>query len=348
MILAIILLVACGTQGDRIQQEDSGRSNMPVIDPITIRFGHVGPNDATDQIHYGALAFAQKVNELSGGVMSVHIYPASQLGTSVELAGMLQRGELHMADIENATLTGFVPETAWADLPYIIQSYEHAEAVFNARSEVSRWIRPLFADNGFRILGVYHAGFRHMMNNTRPIHHPNDMQGMIMRVMPSETMVQSMNAFGAEAVILSFGDPLMSAIIAGEIDGNEQPLSLVYSSRFFDVQRYLSLTGHFYNPRNYIFSETLWQQLTPAQQLIVIDAKEYALERMNAHHHASQARLLQSIRDNGMTVNEVNAMGLNAFQELGATIWPMSYEMIGSGNTARGSVIIDMILSYIP
>ena len=348
LLLTAMLSAACNSgsavKQPNIEQPDDFAANW-TIDPIVIRFGHVGVEDTADQLHYGATVFAQKIHELSDGAMRVEIFPSSQLGHTVEMIGMLQRGELHMADIENASLTGFVPEALWADLPYIIQSYEHAEAVFDAKSDVSRWIRPLFADNGFRILGVYHSGFRHMMNSIRPITHPDDMHDMTMRVMASEVMLSAMNAFGAEAVVVPFGEQLWEALTSGRVNGNEQPLNLVYSTRFFEIQNYLSLTGHFYNPRKYIFSEELWHSLTPAQQLVVLDATEYTIKRMNAHHHASQERLKQSISAEGMIINEVSEAGMRAFRERGATVWPIVYEAIG-GNEAQGKVILDMIVSY--
>jgi tripartite ATP-independent transporter DctP family solute receptor len=278
--------------------------------------------------------------------MEVRIYPASQLGNIYGIIEMLQRGELHMGDIENAPLTNVVPETVWIDLPYIIQSYDHAMEVLNARSDVSRWIRPLFAENGLRVLGVAHGGFRHMFNNTRPINHPNDMEGLTMRSMASPAMFQSMLAFGSQATLIPLAD-LHTALGRGEADGWENAFSLAYSMNFYEVQRYLSLTGHFYNPRNYIFSEALWQQMSPAQQLIVLDATEYATNRMNEHLFAVQAVLQQSLINNGMIINTPSTAGMNAFRNRGTTIvWPMFYEAIGSGCEARGRVIINMILSY--
>ena len=347
MFFAMMFMVACGTQGDggESQRVASERSNMPVVDPVTIRFGHAGADDPTDQTHYGALAFARMVSELSGGVMQVNVYPASVLGVDSVMLDMVQDGTLHMIDTANAHVTPFVPEAMWVDLPYIIQSYEHAEAVFDARSSVSRWIRPIFVENDFRFLGVYHTGFRHIMNNRNPINHPRDMEGLRMRVMNSAVMIATLEAFDTTVTTQAFAE-VYGLIEAGVIDGNEQPLGFVYSMNFFEVQPYLSMTGHFYNPRNYIFSEQLWQQLTSAQQLIIIEATEYAINRMNAHHHANQAIVMQNILATGMQVTHITDANMATFVEAGATVWPMFYEAIGSGNAARGSVILDMISSY--
>ena len=346
-VLVIVFFVSCGAQGGSVLAAESARSVMPVVDPITIRFGHVNVEDPNSQVHYGALAFANRVRELSGGIMQVQIYPAGQLGSSVDMGAQVQAGTLHIADLENASVTNFVPEAMWSDLPYIIQSYAHAEAVFGAQSSVSRWIRPLYVDNNFRLLGTYFTGFRHMMNNVNPIEHPSDMQGLVMRVMPSVVMMETLAAFGSVVVTTPFAE-VPGAIIAGDIHGNEQPLGNVYSSRFYEIQPYLSMTGHFFGPRHYVFSEILWQQLTPAQQLIIIDAAEYALNRKNAHHHATQAILMQSIIDAGMQVTHLTDENMAAFISAGATVWPMFFEPIGGGSASSGSVIIDMILSYIP
>jgi len=315
------------------------------IAPMTIRFGHAGPNDTTDQMQYGALAFAAKVNELSGGAMTVQVFPASQLGDTRTMIEMVQMGALHMGDFENAPMTGFVPETTWVDLPYIIRSYDHAYRIWQADSAVSQWIRPKFLERGIRVLGVAHAGMRHMMNNVRPITHPSDMEGLLIRVMESEVMMQTMNAFGATATPIPFAE-LYTALQLGTVDGNEQPFSFTISMRFYEVQRYYSLTGHFYLPRNYVFSEILWQQMTPEQQAVVDEAVGYTIARMNAFHFANQERLLQTIKDNGMVVNELGEEGMAAFWERGATVWPLFYSHIGSGDEARGREIVEMILSY--
>jgi len=349
LMLTTMLFSACVREGEVVGQELSQpeiSANGMAIDPITIRFGHTGPDDANDLIQYGAEAFASKVLELSRGTMEVRIYPAGQLGNIDNIIEMLQEGELHMGDIENAPLTSVVPETVWIDLPYVIQSYEHAQAVMDARSEVSRWIRPLFVDNGLRVLGNAHGGFRHMINNVRPINHPDDMNGLTMRSMASPAMYQSMVAFGSEPILIPLGT-LYEALRTGMADGWENAFSLVYSMRFYEVQRYLSLTGHFYNPRNYIFSEALWQEMTPAQQLVVLDATEYATDSMNQHLFAVQEVLFQNLVDNGMIVNELSSAEMDAFRSLGTTVvWPQFYEAIGSGSEAHGRVIIDMILSY--
>ncbi|MCL2616696.1 MAG: TRAP transporter substrate-binding protein DctP, partial [Defluviitaleaceae bacterium] len=155
LVLTTMFFSACGASGAALAaNQQPGQpeiSNTGVeINPMTIRFGHTGPNDSSDLIQHGAEAFARRVQELSDGAMRVQIYPASQLGNIDDIIEMLQQGQLHMGDIENAPLTSVVPETVWIDLPYIIQSYDHAMAVMDAGSEVSRWIRPLFVDNGLR------------------------------------------------------------------------------------------------------------------------------------------------------------------------------------------------------
>jgi len=343
----IVLLAACGAQSSAGQPAEVTRLATPIIDPVVIRFGHVGVNDPTVQTQYGALAFARRVSELSSGVMRVDVYPASELGSSVDMAHMLREGTLHMVDLENASATNFVPETMWADLPYIIQSYEHADAVFDARSSVSRWMRPLFVEQGLRILHVYPTGFRHMMNDTRPIAHPNDMEGLVMRVMPSEVMMETLAAFGSYVDTTGFAQ-VPDAIRAGLINGNEQPFGVIAGNRMWEFQPYLTLTGHFFAPRMYTFSETLWQELTPAQQLIVLEASEYATNLMAIHHHANQALLLQQLADEGMHITNLSATGMDAFVQAGATVWPMFFEAIGSGNAASGNVILDMVSSYIP
>ena len=350
VIFMFATLSACGTStsGDTTGQVLAQMDTSWAIAPMTIRFAHSGANDTTDHVHYGATTFANRVSELSGGAMQVQIYSIGQLGVVSEHITMLQRGELHMGLVENAPLTNIVPEAMWADLPYVVRCYDHALALLNAQSQVSRWIRPLFTDNGLRILGVAHGGFRHMMNNVRPITNPNDMDGLVIRVMNSDVMLETMRAFGAEAVTLPFGDVLRTALITGEVDGNEQPLNNVYVHSLYEVQRFLSLTGHFFDIRNFVFSENLWQQMTPAQQLVVLDATEYTVNRMNTRHQSQQEIVRRNITGQNMVINELSAWGLNAFRMQGQGVWEQFYSQIGSGNDIVGRAILEKILSYAP
>jgi len=277
--------------------------------------------------------------------MEVQVFPASQLGDTRTMIESVQMGTLHMGDFENAPMTGFVPETTWIDLPYIIHDYDHATRIWDADSGVSQWIRPIFLERNLRILGVAHAGMRHMMNNARPIYHPSDMEGLLIRVMESEVMIQSINAFGATATPIPFAE-LYTALQLGTVDGNEQPFSFALSMGFYEVQNYMSLTGHFYLPRNYVFSEILWQQMSPAQRAVVEEATAYTIGRMNDFHFANQERLVASLLENGLSINELSDEGLAAFRERGASVWPMFYGHIGSGDEARGREILDMIMSY--
>lgn len=341
LCLATALLAGCGSQ------PSSAPAAAPAAAPaeadssaaVVIKLGHIASADPADPQQVGAARFKETLEERSNGYYKVEVYPAGQLGDSRTMLEGIQMGTLEMMEIENGACGGFVPETMLWDLPFLFRDLEHAEKVF--AGELGDREKDLFLNIGVRILAFDHGGFRHFTNSRNPINTPEDMSGLKIRVMESEIMIATINGFGANAVPMAFSE-LYTALQQHTVDGQENPVSTIKTNHFEDVQKYLSLTGHFYFPRRYVISEAFFQQQSPENQALLTECALEAAKAQNEAYINSEASFIQQLKDGGMEVNEPDK---DAFIQLAQeNIWPQFYAKLGDGNEADGKALIQKVL----
>jgi tripartite ATP-independent transporter DctP family solute receptor len=165
--------------------------------------------------------------------------------------------------------------------------------------------KPLEA-KGIKLLGYMENGIRHMTNNTRPIKTPADMKGMKIRVMNNKVYVEMMKSLGASPTPMALAE-LYSAMQAGVVDGQENPSAHIFTKRFFEVQKYASLTGHAYAAEPVLISMATWKKLTPAQQTIVQEAANEAIAWQRKMSETEDSEFWDKIKKTGkMEVVEVD------------------------------------------
>lgn len=307
---------------------------------VNIKLAHNGNTNPDDPQNVGVDAFKEMVEERSNGSISVQIYPAGQLGDARTIVEGIQLGTIEMGDVENGPMGGFVPEAMLWDLPFIFRDIEHAHKVLDG--EIGQSVQEEYLEAGIRHLAYNDGGFRYFTNDQRPIHTMDDLEGLKIRVMESEVMVDTLNAFGASAVPMSFGE-LYTALQQGVVDGQENPMNLIYSQRFYEVQDYLSLSGHFYYPRQYIASNEWWQSLNDEHQEIIAEA---AIEASNIQRDSLadyEIEMRKVLEEHGMEINEVEKEAFieTAFEE----IYPSYYETLGSGDPEKGEDIVKAVMA---
>lgn len=306
---------------------------------VNIKMAHNGNTNPDDPQNVGVQAFKEMVEERSNGEISIQIYPAGQLGDARTIVEGIQLGTIEMADVENGPMGGFVPEAMLWDLPFIFRNIDHAHKILDG--EIGQTVQEKYQDVGIRHLAYNDGGFRYFTNDQRPINSMEDLEGLKIRVMESEVMIDTINAFGASAVPMSFGE-LYTALQQGVVDGQENPMNLIYSQRFYEVQDYLSLSEHFYYPRQYIASENWWQTLGEEHQEILALA---AVEASNIQRDALveyELEMRNVLEEKGMQINEVEK---DAFIEAAREkIYPSFYETLGGGDASRGEELIEAIM----
>jgi tripartite ATP-independent transporter DctP family solute receptor len=280
------------------------------------------------------------VEERTNGAIRVDIYPAAQLGDARTIVEGVQMGTIEMADIENGPMGRFVPEAMLWDLPFIFRDIDHAHNVLDG--DVGKYVQKKYDDVGIRHLAYNDGGFRYFTNNVRPIRNMDDLQGLKIRVMESKVMIDTINAFGASAVPMAFGE-LYTALQQGVVDGQENPMNLIYSQRFYEVQKYLSLSGHFYYPRQYITNLNWFNNLSEEHQKIIAEAAKEACDIQREELAKYEIEMKKVLQEKGMEINEVDKTKfIETSQE---KIYPAYYETIGGGDADYGKELVQRIVN---
>jgi tripartite ATP-independent transporter DctP family solute receptor len=197
------------------------------------------------------------------------------LGGEPIILAATRSGSLDAAVLTGGVVSAVVPELSVFDIPFLFRDEAHAKAVM--QGPIGAQIAAKFADKGLVLLALGKQGFRHMTNSKHPIRTPADVKGLTIRVIPNETYKMAFQALGANVVPMDF--PLVyGALKDGRLDGEENPLTTISTSRFFEVQKYLSMSGHFFAPMAFIANRAMFEQLDPADQQALIAAAKAGAE----------------------------------------------------------------------
>ena len=303
--------------------------------PIVIKFAHNGNTIPEDPQNIACTKFKEMVEKKSNGALKVQIYPAAQLGDARTIVEGVQMGTIEMADIENGPMGRFVPEAMLWDLPFIFRDISHAHKVLDG--DVGQAIQKKYEKVSIKHLAYNDGGMRYFTNKVRPIKSMADMKGLKIRVMESKVMIDTINAFGSSAVPMAFGE-LYTALQQGVVDGQENPLNLIFSQRFYEVQKFLSLSGHFYYPRQYIVSLNWWKGLSPEHQKILAESAKVACNIQREELAKYEIKMRKVLEEKGMKINEVDKTDfIKAAQE---KIYPAFYKTVGGGDEPFGKELV--------
>jgi len=224
--------------------------------PVTIRLGHVGfPGSIFDIM---SNKFAKDVNEALKGRVEVKVFHSSQLGSDEAMIKGIRVAAPEM--VAPSTVMSTVDQRFGVfEMPYLIVNRAHMKKVAEDKRVQKALFDPLPA-RGIRLLGVWENGFRHITNNRRPIKYPGDLNDIKLRVPGGVWRVKMFQAYGANPSPMPFSE-VYSALQQGVMDGQENPFPQIWSAKFHEVQKYLSLTGHVYTPAYLIVNEDFWRKL---------------------------------------------------------------------------------------
>jgi tripartite ATP-independent transporter DctP family solute receptor len=265
---------------------------------IELKFGHVG---APGSLFAASVdEFAARANEKLAGKAKVVTFGSSQLGKDKELLQKLKLGTVDFA-LPSTVMSTVADEFGLFEMPYLVKNRDHMGRI---EDEIF-WetIAPAAEGKGYKILAVWENGFRHITNNERPINIPADLEGIKLRTPKGEWRVKMFKSYGANPTPMSFSE-VFTALQTGVIDGQENPFAQIYSAKFQEVQKYLSLSGHVYTPAYVVVGIDAWEQLPEdVRQILEETAKE---NQAFVYETAANMEidLLQKLRDGGMEVNE--------------------------------------------
>ncbi|MDH4449434.1 MAG: TRAP transporter substrate-binding protein [Rhodoferax sp.] len=271
------------------------------IKPRLIRFGY-GLNEQSNQGR-AAKVFAEAVEKASGGKMKVRAIGAAALGSDVQMQNSLIGGAQEMMVGSTATLVGITKEMALWDTPFLISNAKEADALLDG--PVGDKIRNKLQEKGLVGLVYWENGFRNLTNSKRAINKLEDLEGIKLRVMQNNVFLNSFKTLGANAVPMAFSE-LFSALETNTVDGQENPFNTILSSKFYEVQKYVTVTNHVYSPWIVLVSKKWWDQLSKDEQKILSDAAILSrdFERKDTREEAAKA--VADLKAKGMQINELS------------------------------------------
>lgn len=289
------------SSGDGAAQTEEAEGAVHII------FGHGQAEGHPYQV--AAESFKKEVEEATDGRVIVDIFANGSLGDEREMTESLQLGTVDMTVAVAAVLSGFDPNMDVFNFPYLFDSREQAFQVLDG--EVGQEIFSGMEKEGIEIFGTFDLGFRSMTNNARPIVEPEDCKGLRIRTLESSVCVDALGCLGIDAMSMSFSE-LFTAMQTGTVDGQENPLFTIYNSRFYEVQKYLSLTEHFYPVCPVMVSDLMWEKVPEQDQEAVRTAISNMVDYERELAGEELDTMLVELEEKGMIINEVDK---EAFKE---------------------------------
>lgn len=245
--------------------------------------------------------FAKEVAARTGGRYKIETFYAGALGGERESIEAVQLGTQELAFSSSGPVPNFVPEAKILDIPFLFRDKAHARAVLDG--PIGQDLLAKFDSKGFKALAWAENGFRHMTNSKRAINAPEDLKGLKLRTMENPVHIAAYKGFGIITTPMAFPE-VFTALQQGTVDGQENPLGLIMSSKFDQVQKHLSLTGHVYSPCIFLMNKASFDKLSAADKKAFLEAAKEGTKANRARVDADDATGVTSLRAKGMSVVE--------------------------------------------
>ena|SRR5690625_2721085 len=270
-------------------------------DVLVLRMGHQTPEETN--YHKTSLRFKDLVEEKTNGKVRIDIFPFRQLGADRELIEAMQFGTLDLGMISGPPVSGFKPEAAVLDLPFLFEDWDHVNRFLE--SDLEEEYRELTEDVNLLNLGTMARGFRHVTSSTGPVTEPEDFKGLTLRVQESPVYIDAYNDLGSSPQSMGFGDAF-TALEQGAIDGQENTMDINFDEKIFEVNEHVSKTGV-----NFVFaflmaSQDRFESWPEDVQQAIVDSAEQAVIEINKENEVNEAEYEKLLEAEGMEIHEVD------------------------------------------
>src|SRR6188768_4556879 len=286
LIQVIAALALLGAGGMAMAQD---------IQERTIRFGHL--NNAEHPTSLGVKKFAEIVAAKSGGKIKVQEFPSSQLGNELQQQAALQGGVQEMLVASTTSLNGIVKEFGMLDFPFLFANAKQADAMVDG--PLGKALAAKLPEKGVIVLGFFDLGFRNVTNSKRPIMKGSDLDGLKLRVIPNPVFLETFKTFNANPIPMAFAE-LYTALETKAVDGQENPYAVILSSKFYEVNKYVSGTNHVYATNPVQISKKFWDKLSAAEHKILQDAANEAVAYQRTASREASAKAVNELKAKGM------------------------------------------------
>jgi tripartite ATP-independent transporter DctP family solute receptor len=300
---------------------------------IQMKLGHFAADS-----HPGNLAskmFADGVEKRTNGNIKVIIYPNNALGSPPEVLEQNILGAVDMSLPTQGQLGKYSKKFNCVMLPFIYNNYQQADKVLDGK--FLPWAVPDLDDAGLVFLSNWEWGFRNLTNSKRPVNVPADVKGLKIRTPPELPTQAAMEALGAIVATINFNE-LQMALKQGVVDGQENPIAVIYSNKIYETQKYLAMTGHNYNTMVHVISKKVWDKLTPEQKTIVKEESKKAGDWMRKTVRSEEADQINQLKQFGM---EITYPDKSEFKKLMKPAYDRMKAIAGEENIAAFIKMVD-------
>lgn len=278
-----------------------GFSSFADAAQFTLKLGHGAAPD--NPRHLVALDFAKDVEQKTGGAVTIKVFPSESLGSDRQMLESVVMGGLDMSVNSQGPVAGYNQKLNVVGLPFLFSNPDQVYRVLDG--EIGGEISEELESKGFKVLAYWENGFRHITNNVQPITVPEDLKGLKIRTPEDNMTLAIFKALGANPAPFAFGE-LYMALKQGQFDGQENPITNIYYSKIYEVQKYLSLSNHKYETCPLVISMVTWNRLPKEfKEIIKSSAMEFAQKHRKLNTQTN-SELLAELEKNGVIVNSVN------------------------------------------
>ena len=277
-----------------------GAASAQDIQERTIKFGHL--NNPGHPTSTGVLKFAELIAAKTGGKFKVQEFPSSQLGNELQQQSAVQGGVQEMLVASTTSLAGVVKEFGLFDFPFLFSNAKQADAMVDG--PLGKMLSGRLQEKGVVVLGFFDLGFRNVTNARRPITKAEDLDGLKLRVIPNPVFLETFRTFKANPVPMPFAE-LYGALESKAVDGQENPYAVILSSKFYEVNKYVSATNHVYATNPIQISKRFWDRLSPTEQRLVQEAATEAQNFQRTTSRDVSAKAVAELTAKGMAFNEI-------------------------------------------
>lgn len=268
--------------------------------PTVLKIGYATSKES----HYGvgSTVFCDEVEKNTQSRFKCQHFANSALGGEREQIEAIQLGTQDLVNTSTGPVGNFVPEVKIVDIPFLFRDYDHARKVMDG--PIGQDILTKFPSKGIIALAWTENGFRHMTNSKRDIVKPTDAAGLKMRTMENKVHMDGYRTFGILPTPMAFPE-LFGALQQGTVDGQENPIPVILASKFSQVQKHLSLTGHVYSPALLLLSPKVWNKLSDADKKVFVDAAKKAAVAQRKKVNDDENNGIAQLEKDGMKVTKV-------------------------------------------
>lgn len=266
---------------------------------FNLKLGHAV--NTTDGQHAAAVKMAELVKQRTNGDVEITIYPANQLGNDAAMINGARGGTIDIVSSGASNYNGIVANTAAMELPFVFRSAQHAYTVLDG--PVGTGVLNELAPHGLKGLAYWENGWRAFTNNKRPVTKPEDLKGLKIRSTPNPYHIQAFKLLGMNPSPMAIAE-LYTALEVGTFDAQEHPINVTWSSKFYEVQKHLTVSNHVYSPLILAMNKAKFDSLPANYQQIVVDAAREAAKYQRELNAGNASKVVAELKKAGMQVVE--------------------------------------------